>query len=285
MDQQEQFGQGQELVFSPEVYQIAETHRLGTPMAQHKSRLVRPLLFAIVVGGLGVLMMLSLLGGFHLSTIIIFLFGLAFVFYAFSRIRSVVNNRGARVYLCTDGLMRVKSGAAEAIRWDQVREVSKIYMYYGLAQVGVGLRLLPALKEYQLRRADGTELVLAKTFSRFRQLGKTIEKEVTRRGLPSALAACNAGQMLQFGSISVSAQGILLPSKKEPLSWDEVNKVLVSGGILYVNNKKKGALLYSNDSFLVSQIPNFCVLVELVKQIKSASSVFSSPQRTQVGGT
>jgi hypothetical protein len=62
--------------------------------------------------------------------------------------------------------------------------------------------------------------------------------------------------------------------RKEPLSWDEVNKVLVSGGILYVNNKKKGALLYSNDSFLVSQIPNFCVLVELVKQIKSASSMF-----------
>jgi hypothetical protein len=114
---------------------------------------------------LGLLMMLSLLGGFHVNTIIVFLFGLAFVFYAFTRIRLVLSNRRSRVYLCTDGLLRVNAGSAEAIRWDQIRELSKIFMYYGLAQIGIGLKLPPALKAYRLRRTDGTELVIARTRS------------------------------------------------------------------------------------------------------------------------
>lgn len=268
----------QQSAFPAEIATLAATHQVGLPVAQHKSRFVGPMLFALVMGVLGFSMMLPLLGGFNVNTIILFLFGLAFVFYAFTRIRLVLSNRRSQVYVCTDGLLRVKAGSAEAIRWDQIRELSKSFMYYGQAQLGIGLKLPPALKEYRLRRNDGTELAIAKAFSKFRQLGTTIEGEVTRRMLPSAIAAYSAGQIVQFGPISVSMQGVHFPNKQEPLTWEEVHKVYTGNGMVYVSSKKKGALLYSTDTFLVPVVPNFCVLVELVKQIKSASSMSSSVQ-------
>jgi hypothetical protein len=196
-------------------------------------------------------------------------------------------HRGARVYLCTDGLMRVTDGTAEASRWDQTREFWKVFSepaWYGLLgfidvissftgqDSSANYRgTLQTLQEYRLRQANGTELVLAKRrFYKFKKLGKAIEQEVTRHLLPGALAAYNAGQPVSFGEISVSGQGITIGFRQETIIWNELNMVRGSGRLIYINWKKQGHLLFSTRTIPISEIPNVCVLTELVKTIRGS---------------
>jgi hypothetical protein len=288
MAQQVQIGQKRSM--PAQVYQLATEQRVGTPVAQYKSRFLTTFLFGIVVGALGVYPVLfSFLGRFSFGTIILLLIGLSLVAYGVSRVFMAFQNSDAQVYLCTDGLMRVNAGTAEAIRWDQTREFWKVFSepsWYGFlwllslissftgqdssANYGGTLQTFYSLQEYKLCQANGTELVLAKRFRKFKKLGKAIEQEVTRHLLPSALAAYNAGQPVAFGEISVSGQGINIRSRQETIAWNELNMVRVSGSLIYINWKKQGHLLFSTRTIPISEIPNVCVLTELVKTIQGS---------------
>ena len=112
--------------------------------------------------------------------------------------------------------------------------------------------------------------MFAKRFCKFKKLGKAIEQEVTRHLLPSALAAYNADQPVAFGEICVSGQGIHIGSRQETIAWNELNMVGVSGSHIYINWKKQGHLLFSTRTIPLWEIPNVCVLTELVKTIRES---------------
>jgi len=288
MAQQVQIGQKRSM--PAHVYQLATEQRVGTPLAQYKSRFLTTFLFGIVVGVLGVYVVLfSFLGRFSFGTIILLLVGLSLVAYGVSRVFVAFQNLDAQVYLCTDGLMRVKAGTAEAIHWDQTSGFWKIFSepaWYGLldflslltsftgqdssANYSGTSRPFSFLQEYRLYQANGTELVLAKRFRKFKKLGKAIEQEVTHHLLPGALAAYNAGQPVSFGEISVSRQGIHIGSRQETIAWNELNMVQGSGSHIYINWKKQGHLLASTRTIPISEVPNVCVLTELVKTIRGS---------------
>jgi len=281
---------GQKRSLPSQVYQLATQRRVGTPLAQYKSRFLTTFLLGIVAGVLGgYIVLVSLLGRFSFGTIILLLLGLSLVAYGVSRVVVAFQNLGARVYLCTNGLMRVTDGTAEAIRWDQTWEFWKVFSepaWYGLlsflslltsftgqdssANSPGTSRPFSTLQEYKLCQANGTELVLAKRFRKFKKLGKAIEQEVTRHLLPGALAAYNAGQPVSFGEISVSGQGITIRSRQETIAWNELNMVQGSGSHIYINWKKQGHLLASTRTIPISEVPNVCVLTELVKTIRGS---------------
>jgi hypothetical protein len=285
MAQQVQIGQKRSL--PAQVYQLATEQRVGTPVAQYKSRFLTTLLLGMVVGAPGgYLVLFSFLGRFSLGTIFVLLVGLSLVAYGVSRVVVAFQHRGARVYLCTDGLMRVTAGTAEAICWDQTWEFWKVFAepaWYGLvnfldllssftgqASTANYRGTLQTLQGYKLCQANGTELVLAKRFRKFKKLGKAIEQEVTRHLLPGALAAYNAGQPVSFGEISVSSQGIHIGSRQETIAWNELNMVGVSGSHIYINWKKHSHLLFSTRTIPIAEIPSVCVLTELVKTIRGS---------------
>jgi F0F1-type ATP synthase assembly protein I len=279
---------GQKRSMPAQAYQLATEQRVGTPVARYSSRFLTTLLLGIVVGAPGgYLVLFSFLGRFSLGTIFLLLLGLSLVAYAVSRVVVAFQNLGAQVYLCTDGLMRVTDGTAEAICWDQTWEFWKVFSepaWYGLIgfidvissftgqDSSANYRgTFQTLQEYRLRQANGTELVLAKRrFRKFKKLGKVIEQEVTHHLLPSALAAYNAGQPVSFGEISVSGQGIHIRSRQETIAWNELNMVRGSGRLIYINWKKQGHLLASTRTIPIAETPNVCMLTELVKTIRES---------------
>ena len=137
MAQQVQIGQKRSM--PAQVYQLATQQQVCTPIARYRSRFLTTLLFGMVGGALGVYPILfSFLGRFSFGTIFLLLIGLSLVAYGVSRVFVAFQNRGARVYLCTDGLMRVTAGTAEAIRWDQTWEFWKVFSepaWYGLLEL------------------------------------------------------------------------------------------------------------------------------------------------------
>src|SRR5215467_2466920 len=112
-----------------DVYQFAEKHQIGTVVEEYKSLsdLKAVLgLGAVLLGGLFIVYGLAGILGFIHSFLKEFYelsLWIAFLIYGVYQVRLAGHNISARVYQCTDGVMRVKGGQVEAIRWDQVAEV------------------------------------------------------------------------------------------------------------------------------------------------------------------
>src|SRR5258708_23554663 len=144
---------------------LAQTHQLGTIVKESK---YRPLLWGlwIVVGV--VLVGLAILGnvvplwhwlqnGLICVGVLGFLSFLGGIWLLFSGLRKW----GMRIYLCTNGLMRLQDGRAETIRWDQITEVCKTFTVESTAStsaIGVTTSWSYSLKRYVLRQAGGPKM-------------------------------------------------------------------------------------------------------------------------------
>ncbi len=261
---------------SADAVALARTHNVGTPLAQYKSQSVSMIFWAVIVAIVGVLCMLALLAGFNLTDILAALFGIVLLVYAVSRIATALNNRGARVYICSEGLIRAAKGVTEVQRWDQISEVWKLFRrsiwsfsFFSDATIRVGKsvnRPIYVLDAYKLRRTDGSEVTIDRAFNKFKQLGQAIELEMTNRLMPDVLARYNAGQLVRFGDLAFSQQGITVPGGKV-IPWPEVtNVVVIKGGFIYIYSRKQGQLLPSIDVVEMWKVPNAFVFLTLAKQ-------------------
>jgi len=244
-----------------EVYQLAARHQIGTVVEEYKnlSDLKAVLgIGAVALGGLFIVYSLAGIVGFVPSFVREFYtlsLGIAFLIYGVSQVRLAGHNLGARVYQCTEGVMRIKGSQVEAIRWDQVAEIQKFYST---------VQNTYSLKEYVLRRVDGTTLTLENSFNGFQDCGRAMEKEVARCLFPGALDAYNAGHVIHFGPISVSDQGISVQNGQKVLPWNELKRVKVRNGEITI--KHMGALL-DWEIVPTSGMPNVRVFVALLDQI------------------
>jgi hypothetical protein len=255
---------------------LARTHNVGTPLAQYKSQSVSMIFWAVIIGIFGVICLLALLTGFNTTDIVIALFGIILLAYAVLRIATALNNRGARIYMCSDGLIRATKAVTEVQRWDQTSEVWKLFRrslwsfnFYTDAAIRVGKsmnRPFYVLDAYKLRRTDGSEVTIDRAFNKFKQLGQAIELEMTNRLMPDVLARYNAGQLVSFGELAFSQQGITVPGGKV-IPWPEVTNVAVmKNGFIYIYSKKQGQLLPSTDVVEMWKVPNAFVFLTLAKQ-------------------
>lgn len=257
---------GQKQLFLADVYQLAAMHQIGTPMREYKNGTVITMLVGIlasVLSGAAIIFGLSvvfdLLPGFHsvrgIGLLLLFaVFGLR---YGISRTRMAWWYRGRRIYLGTDGVMCVQAGNGEAIRWDQITAVQKIF-------VG-GSNNLYYLKRYILWRPDGMQLELNPAVPEFEELEKVVEQEVNRRLLPEAIAAFEAGGSVNFGPISLNAQGVSLQGGQKFLPWSAIQSIEVNNG--FISCKKKGTFAGS-EQVLTSGMPNLCVFTGLLNFLK-----------------
>ena len=183
--------------------------------------------------------------------------GIGFLAFGITQLRAVSRNQGSQIYVGTDGLMRVKGNQAEAIRWDQIAAMQKIY---------TRLQNNYFLKAFNLFRPDGSVMTIEKSYKDFKVLGKTIEDEVNRRMLPGAIAAYNAGNPVNFGPLLLSYQGISVQKPKElkTLTWNEFKAIKEYDG--RVNIKKQGSLT-TWETLFIPDIPNLCVLLALVQYV------------------
>jgi uncharacterized protein DUF6585 len=195
-----------------EIDQLVAIHQLGKVQREYKNGVSTPLATGLSSCLLGVLCFLPFIllsftqvGGYFSGMRWTIIIGFAFLSYGINRITVAINNIGTnmlyhnpRCYLCSHGVMSIKGKQVQAIRWDQIRRIQKIFR--------TGISNIPQ-QSILYRPEDEEPLVLDSVFTGFGILGKQIEREVTRRLLPEALAAYKAGQTLNFGAVNVTPQG------------------------------------------------------------------------------
>jgi hypothetical protein len=252
-----------------EIDQLVAIHQLGKVQREYKNEVSKTLAAGLSSCMLGVLCFLPLIlllftqVGYFSGLRWTFIIGFGLLSYGIDRITVAINNIGTnmlyhnpRCYLCSHGVMSIKGKQVQAIRWNQIRSVQKIFPT-GTSSIPQQYILYPP--------GDKEPLVLDRVSTGFRILGKQIEREVTRHLLPETLAAYKAGQTLNFGAINVTPQGLSLEETRKDLPWNKLGAIDENRGYLVI--KEKGTLS-TWENIEVSAMLNLCVLLQLIRQIK-----------------
>jgi hypothetical protein len=170
-----------------------------------------------------------------------------------------------RIFTYRDGLIYAR-GKAEVLRWNQMERIWK--------DLDVG-RKGPYVRSYTVRRSDDTLFVFTAELQNVEALGRLIEIEITRRLLPRALAAYQAGGPVAFDEIVVSTRGIGVKPGRKLLFWDEFERVSID---------EKKIALYKRGTVAawavinVANIPNVEVLNELIAHVQREMLVEQLPR-------
>ena len=268
-------------------FYLAATHGIGTVIQEYKSNTGSKMFWGIVLiaigiilTALGLLLLPLLLSTGSVSAVLavialvvtLVVTGLAFFTkHGLAVTRRARRNRGAAVYLCTDGLLHIKNGGVEVIRWDQIAQVWRGYTVI-LANYGQKAYML---RQFLLRRPDGITLILDNAFHRFKAMGAQIEQQVVSRLLPGALTACKTGYAVSFGPIAVQQQGVHIEPRKDLLCWQEIDRVRIAAGLIAF--RKKGPPLVTSvlADVPLAKVPNACVLAALIEQLAPGRVIYS----------
>ncbi len=250
---------------SPEAYQFTAAYQLGTPTAEYEVKRtfgnrfvgVPPILIGIflLVVGIGFV----ILGVLQPSSMrwVGFIMGPLLILIGLLTSIGWYTKRNLRIYVCTDGLVQVNGNDIRAIRWDEIesvhRRVTKHYTN------GIYMRTSYL---YTVRGSNGTRFMFNDMLENIEKLGNTLEYEVTRRQLPKAIAAYNAGIPLNFGKLTISQQGV--SNGKETLLWSQVQGIQANKGVISI--KKEGKWL-NWSTVRASMVPNIFVFLALVDYI------------------
>ncbi len=246
--------------FPQEAYSYAAHYHLGQPVAVYRVGLRQNLILGIISLLLAGLFTMVVISGQAAGVSILLLLLLAVlcvmggVYYL---IYAPLRHRSWRIYACTDGLVFLKGDQAVSCRWDQVAFVWQRVVRYYTNGVYSG-----ASFKYTVQRADGVQIIISSLFPQASQLGDHIQREVTNRLTPQALAAVQAGQTLPFGRFHLSRAGLATP--QELLPWSEVQQVSVNRGLLEIQRRgqTKGQFYGGVDT-----IPNLYVFLNVSKAL------------------
>ena len=261
--------------------QLAAIHQLGSVQKEHKHEVSTALAMGLFFCILGVLCFLPLIllllnvGGSFRILRWTFVVGFGLLGYGINRTTAAINDlvtniryQNPRSYVCSHGVMFIKGKQVQAIRWDQISTVQKLFL--------TDASTIP--EQYVLYRPDDEEpVVLDRVFAGFKILAVQIEREVTRRLLPEAIAAYRAGQTLNFGVVNVTPHGLSLEEVQMDLPWEKLGNIYEARGYLII--KEKGTL--STWKIIeVSTMLNLCVFLRLIRQIKNDNYSRKSEQRS-----
>jgi hypothetical protein len=248
------------------VAQAATNTRLGNLNATYKPRISNPLVIIAISGGIALLALILTVVVFIASGYIYFLFPAAFVAAIILGILGLVRS-GHRFYEFVDGMIFANGSQLNVLRWDQIAAIwqySRRRGYYGgLAGLAVRAALRNTsniITTYTIQRYDGSKMTFSTTQARnLSNLGQTIQHEVARIHGPQATAAFDAGQVVPFGPLALSTQGI--QSQRGILPFNQLASMqAVSGRLVFKQAPKSSTWT----SVPISQIPNFTVFTDLV---------------------
>jgi hypothetical protein len=194
------------------------------------------------------------------SNILVFLILLAVTIYA---IWYLVANFNVKTYIFSEGLIRAKRSKIDVMRWEHIESVvEKIvrHRYRGLITIYTSYN-------YTVSRGDGAQFKFSSALKNTKQLGEAIQREVTRRQLPKAIAAYNSGSPVNFGPLSVSMQGI--SKNGVPVPWNQIGQVNLRRGWVIVS--KQGSLLAASRT-RCSVVPNLQVFLQLFEHARRGTS-------------
>jgi hypothetical protein len=170
-------------------------------------------------------------------------------------------------FLCANGLMIIKWTRVQAIRWEQIqtvrRNITRDLQHYS----------------YTLYLNEGESVTLDRSLAGpdLRELGNIIEREVSKRLLPDAIAAYETGQALNFGSIDVTAQGLVFKdeeNEEQSLPWERFVAIDYHNGYLITIKERKAArdvkIVATWQRIEAESMLNICVFLPLTTHIKES---------------
>lgn len=248
------------------VAQAAMNARLGNLNAMYKPRMSNPIAIIAISGGIALLALILTIAVLVASGYVYFYFPIVFVLAIIFGIYTLVHS-GHRFYEFADGMIFANGSQLNVLRWDQIAaiwQMSRRRGYYGgLA----GLAVRAALKNssnvvttYTIQKYDGTKTVMSTSQAHdLQNLGQTIQHEISRIHGPQATAAFDAGQVVPFGPLALSRQGI--QSNRGILPFNQLASMqAVSGRLVFKLAPKSSTWT----SVPISQIPNISVFTDLV---------------------
>lgn len=234
----------------PEIAQQVVAYQLGTLAQVYKANMLKLLFFA----GMALLITFvyipfAISNNLSIPVLLVLLGVTGYTIYYLAAHFNV------KVYVFSEGLIRAKGRQGDVMRWEQIEAVWEKIVRYRRS-------LIPFYKTYTytVRRGDGAQFKFPSALKGNKLLGQTLQQEVTRRLLPRVIAAYDGGSPVNFGPLTVSAQGI----SKGPLSvpWSQVGQVDFRRGWMLV--RRQGSLLATCRT-RASSIPNLQVFVQLVE--------------------
>lgn len=231
--------------------------QLGEPAAEFAVRglaFLRSLILGPVLVAGGVFLEILLIGVFHLHQYEILLPGIFLIGTGVMLLVRAFRNRGLRVLLFPEGLVRVQRGNALAFWWEEIEQVWQ-------KKSGGSHWIGHSWWNLMVQAADGRRMTFDDSLPRLPQLVQIVRRESLVFLWPRYLADFETGKILDFGKLRISQRG--LSYGKETLPWANLQKAKVQGAQLLIY--KKGKWTHSL-SFTVSDIPNFHVLLALMAQ-------------------
>ncbi|WP_329582544.1 hypothetical protein OG500_21280 [Kitasatospora sp. NBC_01250] len=260
----------------------ALTEQAGLGGLRRTFRPARPRLWSERTNGERVLVVFAVVAAFGVLGTILFmiisavpLFGLFMTvtaggLFAASSIRYTLQQRadkGREIRIHDSGVAVVGTGGAtvDAYRWESMSVLQDITEYH---RGGAHMRTTHV---YTFAGPGvGSSRVKGGTVGAFENPGTwggEIQQQVTAAQLPLALAAVQAGQTLQFGPYTVSAERLTAGSKA--VGWSEVQAISTEKGHLTV--KRQGRWL-NMTATPVRRIPNFFVFRTLADRLVESAA-------------
>lgn len=182
----------------------------------------------------------------------------------------VVALQNTEFYLCTNGLMIIKWTHVQALRWEQIQAIQRFHTHNVQHPY------------YILYPYEGKPITLNWSLvgDGIKDLGEHIEHEVCQRLLPQAIASYKAGELLNFGPINVTAQGLTLEDEQQSLPWERFASVKYYNGSSFTINER--ATTSTWQKIEVENMLNFCVFLPLMTYIQNSlhSSAYKSDGTT-----
>jgi hypothetical protein len=136
------------------------------------------------------------------------------------------------VRLYQEGLVYVRDEKTQTVRWAEISQVH-LATYYNR-------KLRMTSYNFKLQTTHGSTLAFNfndQAINNLAQLSETIQRKVTARLLPEAIAAVQAGQSLTFGRLTVSQAG--LGEGRRSLAWPEVASVQLEQGFIVIRQRSQ----------------------------------------------
>lgn len=231
------------------VEQQAETYQLGSLTAIYMPRFSNPFVIialAILAIIVDIALLVAVLSTGWLVYILVIIPFLA-IYYA---IRGLIGCN-VRIYAFSNGLVRAKGRAIDAIRYDQV---SQVYFISRKGSYGtISYTLI-------LKRTDGATYKFNSVIKYLGTLGSTVQSEVMNHLLPQALNAYQSGNVLPFGPLNVSQQGIGYRQTIMPLN--AIQPIILQRGYLIIKQIRQRS---NFAKVRVTQVPNLPAFLGIVK--------------------
>src|SRR5262249_50295146 len=135
-------------------------------------------------------------------------------------------NRGLRVLVFPEGVVRVQGNRAVAFFWDEVETVLQKKNLHTWTQ------LLEGKLIYTVTRTSGAQLRFDEAPPNLPLLGGILQRETLKHLVPRALDALRAGETLTFGPLRVTHEGV--SRGPETVPWQRLREVKLGGDRLTV---------------------------------------------------